>query len=122
MKNFLPAYKAFLDAHLLAMPGVRAGLMFGCPGYYTQGGLSVCHYNDNLFVKLPQAVAAELIASDPRASSNGPMGQRRSMGKNWVFLHVPDMATLQNDLPLLESSIAFTISAPAKPPRRTKAK
>jgi hypothetical protein len=127
MKNFLPEFKALLDDELLAIPGVRAGLMFGCPGYYTPGGLSVCHYNDNLFVKLPTPVAAQLIADDPHASANGPMGQRRSMGANWVFLHVPDLDALRQRLPLLRESIVYTSSAPPKTrarktPRRTKAK
>jgi hypothetical protein len=115
MKNFLPDYKQMLDDALLMIDGVRPGLMFGCPGYYAAGGLAVCHYNDNLFVKLPAERAAALITSDAHASSQGPMGGRRSMGKEWIFLHVPDMKALESRLPLLRESIAFVSAAPPKP-------
>jgi hypothetical protein len=114
MKNYLPEFKNTLDPVLLSIDGVRPGLMFGCPAYYAAGGLAVCHYNDNFFVKLPGDIAAHLITNDPQASANGPMGQRRSMGKNWVFLHVPDLAALGERIELFKMSIAFVATQPVK--------
>jgi hypothetical protein len=119
MKNFVPDYKDYLDAQLLQVTGVRAGLMFGCPSYYTPGGLAVCHYHDNLFLRLPADQAQELIERDPQASGEGPMGPKRSMGKNWVFLHVPDLAALRKRLPLILESISFTASLPPKAKKKS---
>ncbi len=120
MKNFLPAYKDYLDPILLEIVNVRPGLMFGCPGYYTSGGLAVCHYNDHFFIKLPAEKVSELLAHDPNASATGPMGPKRSMGKNWVFLHVKDMAALKTYTPLFLQSVAFVEKEPRK--AKTKAK
>jgi hypothetical protein len=124
MRNFRPDYKDYLDPILLAIDGVRPGLMFGCPGYYVGGNLAVCHYNDTLFVKLPADVAARLIARDPAASAQTPMDPRRTMGKHWVFVHVPDLAALKKRVRLLKLAIAFVASQPPKPapgrPRRAR--
>ena len=106
MKNFIPEYKAHVDRILLPIENVTAGVMFGCPGYYTDQGLAVCHYNDNLFVKLPVETVQALLRDDKNASADGPMQPKRSMGKNWVFLHVPDMTALIGYSELLRASVA----------------
>jgi azurin len=121
MKNFIPEYKDHVDSILLSLENVRPGLMFGCPGYYTDQGLAVCHYNDNFFVKLPEDTVAKMLQEDSNASSQGPMGPKRSMGKNWVFLHVPDMKALKGYNELLRSSIAYVASTPRKAKAKKKA-
>jgi hypothetical protein len=114
MKNFIPEYKAYVDSIVLPLENVRAGVMFSCPGYYTYQGLAVCHYNDNFFVKLPVETVQALLRDDKNASAEGPMEPKRSMGKNWLFLHVPDIVALKQYSELFRASIAFVQSTPRK--------
>ncbi len=106
MKNYLPEFKDYLDEKLLSDKRIEPGLMFGCPGYYVSGKLAICHYNDNLFIKLDPKKAEDLITADKNAHAEGPFGNRR-MGKSWVFLHLDSLADLERRMPLIHEAVDF---------------
>jgi hypothetical protein len=104
--NYNAEYKSLLDSELL-LPGiVEPGKMFGYPAYYVKGKLAICHYNDNLIIKLPADTVTALVQSDKNASREGPK-PRRNMGKEWVFLHVPSYEILVTYVPMCKQSISF---------------
>jgi hypothetical protein len=110
----IPAFKAALDRWLLSQPGVKPGLMFGCQGYYANGKLAVCHYGDHFFIKLPVDIVDEMTARDTNCSRQGPMGPRRNMGKEWMFMHVPTQDDLCKRKALFLLSISFTAQQAAE--------
>lgn len=109
--NHIPEYKDYLDSKLLGKEGLSPGKMFGYPAYYVNGKLAVCHYEDNVIIKLPAEKVNELVETDKNASREGPK-PRKNMGKEWVFLHIPDIKSLQNYIKLCEDSIRFVANQP----------
>jgi hypothetical protein len=103
-------YKQLVDKWLLELDGVKAGKMFGCPGYYAKGKLAVCHYGQYFFVKLPAKRISELVLTDPYCRREGPMGSRRSMGKEWMFMDVPTLLMLKKRKALFIESVTFLLS------------
>jgi hypothetical protein len=100
-------YLRKVQSWLLKQPSVKQGKMFGCPGYYVNGKLAVCHYGDFFFVKLPAAEVEALVTRDTLCSREGPMSPKRSMGKEWVFIHVPQLDDLESRKLLFMASIRF---------------
>jgi TfoX/Sxy family transcriptional regulator of competence genes len=59
--DFNEKHKEVLDEVLLDIPGVKAGKMFGLPGYYVGGKLFACVWENGVSVKLPQDVREKLL-------------------------------------------------------------
>lgn len=107
--KYIEEYKEYLDMQLLELPGVKEGKMFGYPAYYVNGKLAICHYEDNLIVKLPTEKVSSLIKTDSNASREGPK-PRKNMGKEWVFLRIPNIISLDKYIQLCFDSISFTFN------------
>ncbi len=105
--KYIEEYKKYLDEQLLGIPEVNEGKMFGYPAYYINGKLAICHYEDNLIIKLPAERVTQLVETDLNASREGPK-PRRNMGKEWIFLHIPDINYVKNKKELFMESIEFT--------------
>ncbi len=80
---FNQGHKSVLDDMLLSVPGVQAGKMFGYPGYYVNGKLFACVYEEGVSVKLPEEVRQRLLA-EPGVEYFVPM-ENRPM-KEWLLI------------------------------------
>jgi len=87
-RHLIEAYKTELDRIAAEHPDVTEGKLFGCVAYYINKKMTVCLFDEYLFIKLPADRAAETIRSNPDASDKTPMDPTRGMGKEWVFLKV----------------------------------
>jgi TfoX/Sxy family transcriptional regulator of competence genes len=81
--SFNQKHKEVLDEMLLAIPAVKAGKMFGLPGYYINGKLFACVWEDGVSVKVPEEVREGLLKQrgvEPFVPMEG-----RAM-KEWVLI------------------------------------
>ena len=72
--------KQVLDEMLLGLPGVKAGKMFGFPGYWTGGKLFACLFGPGVGFKLPPD-RAEAALKKTGFSPFTPRGRRMAA---WV--------------------------------------
>jgi hypothetical protein len=75
--------KGIIDEMLLPVPGVKPGKMFGYPGYYINGKLFACVYENGVSLKVPVGVREELLA-EADIEFFVPM-ENRPM-REWVFI------------------------------------
>jgi TfoX/Sxy family transcriptional regulator of competence genes len=92
-----------LEAQLLCGPDARRGQMFGHPAYYVNGKMFACAYGGVIGLKLPEALAADLIARG-RAEPFQPYGKRKM--REWVQLPC-DEASLHEHRDALQASYDF---------------
>lgn len=59
--DFNENHKKVLDEMLLEIPGVKPGKMFGLPGYYINGKLFACVWEDGVSLKVPNKVREKLL-------------------------------------------------------------
>ena len=115
MTSFNEKHKEVLDEILLEIPGVKAGKMFGMPGYYVDGKLFACVWENGVSLKLPQA-AREKLLEQKGVEPFVPM-EGRPM-KEWVLI------TRKNSKDYLEyedafiSAVEYVLSLPKKSPRK----
>jgi len=60
-KDFNDEHREVLDEMLLDIPGVKAGKMFGLPGYYADGKLFACVWEDGVSIKLPEEIRVKML-------------------------------------------------------------
>ncbi len=114
-------HKRVLDGLLLGLPGVRAGRMFGFPGYYADGKLFACVYGPGVALKLPPGRAEKLVGR-PGIGPFAPLGRKM---KAWVMIERRRSGDLRRLERLFVESAAYVTGArvsgrrwPGKEPRR----
>lgn len=108
MVAFNPQHKAVLDDLLLGDHRVRPGKMFGYPAYYAGEKLAICLYDEGVGVKLPSAVAASLLETDPNVIPFQPLGRPKM--REWVQINLQDSENYQQYQTVFEESIRFVLS------------
>jgi len=106
--EFEPGHKEVLDEMLLGNPLVRAGKMFGYPAYYVGKKLAICLYEGGIGLKLPQASAERLLATDPNVTPFEPRGKKM---REWVRIDLADSAGYRAYTGVLDESIAYIAAA-----------
>lgn len=108
----MPAYnqdhQAILDELLLGDPRVRPGKMFGYPAYYAGEKLAICLYEEGVGLKIPEALADDLLAEDPNVVPFQPLGRPRM--REWVQINLQGSDTYQQYQYIFEESIRFVLS------------
>lgn len=107
-----PGHHGLLDALLCSLPGVVPGRMFGYPAYYVGGKLFACVYGEGVGLKVPEAVAARLLAQAHVAPFQ-PLGRPRM--KQWVHISRTTPEDYRMDVDVFRISVSFVN-------RRTKQK
>ena len=85
--DFNLEHKKVLDEMLLDIPGVKPGKMFGLPGYFINGKLFACVWEDGVSLKVPEGLRAELLEQEG-AEPFVPMKNRPM--KEWVLIRRKD--------------------------------
>jgi len=106
--RFSQAHKELLDSFLLNIPGVSSGKMFGYPAYFVWKKMFACVYGDGVGLKLPEALANELIGRDGITFFQ-PMG--RHIMREWVQINRAASADYLGDMDLFEHSVKFVAEA-----------
>ena len=106
--DFDPGHKAVLDDLLLGDARVRPGTMFGYPAYYAGRKLALCLYEQGVGVKLPEAAAATLLATDGNVVPFRPMGRRRM--REWVQIDVSRSDDLRQYAPVFEEALRYALA------------
>jgi len=113
--TFNDKHKEVLDGMLLDIPGVKAGKMFGLPGYYVDGKLLACVWEDGVSIKLPQAVREELLRQkgiEPFVPMEGrPM-------KEWVLINKKSSKDYLKYEDIFISAVEYVLLLPKKSPRK----
>ena len=108
MADFNPNHKLVLDEMLLAQPMVKAGKMFGFPGYYAGKKLCICLYENGVGMKLPKEMVSRLVEKDEKAVPFQPMG--RKVMREWVQINCENSQDYHNYQALFEESIKFVLA------------
>jgi hypothetical protein len=112
--EYTAGHKQVLDKMLLGLPGVRAGKMFGFPGYYVGPKLFACVYGQGVALKLPQSRAEELIGSRG-IEPFFPLGRRM---KEWVMIKRKRSGGLRQLEKLFHESVDYVAGTPSTKRRR----
>lgn len=112
MKEVATGHHALLDALLRSLPGVVPGRMFGYPAYFAGGKLFACLYGEGVGLKVPEAVAARLLAQ-PHVAPFQPLGRPRM--KQWVHIARARPEDYRMDVDVFRVAVSFVN-------RRTKRK
>jgi hypothetical protein len=112
MANFNPEHKAVLDELILGHPLVRAGKMFGFPAYYVGKKLCIYLYEQGVGLKLPEASATRLLASDPNVIPFQPYGKARM--RAWVQINLERSADYRNYRAVFDEAIHNLMTAQEK--------
>ena len=113
--DFNPKHKEVLDGMLLDIPGVKAGKMFGLPGYYIDGKLFACVWEDGVSLKVPTKVREELL----KKRGVGPfVPMEGSPMKEWVLIRRKDSRDFLKLEDAFISSVEYVLSLPKKSPRK----
>ena len=105
-------HKVVLDAILLKMPGVVAGMMFGYPAYYINKKLFACLYEEGVGIKVPAKVAESLVGKKDIIRFV-PKG-RKPM-KEWIQINHERSEDYRNDEEILKMSVEYVaLSSKAK--------
>ena len=105
MVEYNPEHKAVLDDTLLDHPDVRPGKMFGYPAYYVGKKLSICLFEQGVGVKLPQSLAAQLLADDRNVVPFQPLGRPKM--REWIQINLDRSEDYRNYMSVFESSIRY---------------
>ncbi|MBM4424916.1 MAG: TfoX/Sxy family protein [Chloroflexi bacterium] len=93
-----------LDALLLPLPGVTAGKMFGYPAYYVHRKLFACVYGDGVGVKVPEAMANELLTQKHIVPFQ-PMGRARM--REWIQINRASSEDYEQDQEVFHRAAQF---------------
>ena len=102
--SFNIGHKVTLDVLLLSLPGVTAGKMFGYPAYYTNKKLFACVYGDGVGVKIPAALAEQLLER-PQVVPFQPLG--KSWMREWVQINHGDSEDYRKEMEVFRASVTF---------------
>lgn len=78
---------------------------FSSPSYYKYGKMVAFLYEDGLGMKFTEERAAELIASNPAVYSPFNPDGKHPM-KRWVIITHPDVPSYDEEMELIEESLA----------------
>ena len=112
MARFSVDHKAVLDDLLLGHAHVRLGKMFGFPAYYAGAKLCICLYEQGVGIKLPEASATKLLASDRNAKPFQPMGKPKMC--EWVQIDLDDSDEYRKYMPVFVESIRYLLKQQGK--------
>jgi len=119
MASFNEKHKEVLDGMLLDIPGVKAGKMFGMPGYYVGGKLFACVWEDGVSLKLPERVRMDLLKQrgvEPFVPMEGrPM-------KEWVLIRKKNSKDYLKYEDAFISAVEYVLSLPKKSPKKSPRK
>lgn len=101
--------KAVLDDLLLTMPGVSVGKAFGYPAYRIERRVFCFVGGEGIALKLPEPRVRELIAEDSDMHPFGPV--EGMIWRSWIAIDHIDPEIYEQDLPLFEESIAYTLDS-----------
>ncbi|MEW6554141.1 MAG: TfoX/Sxy family protein [Actinomycetota bacterium] len=114
-KDFNDKHREVLDSMLLDIPGVKAGKMFGLPGYYADGKLFACVWEDGVSIKLPEDLRTKMLKRkgvEPFVPMEGrPM-------KEWVLINRENSRDYLKLEDVFVSSVEYVLSLPKKSPRK----
>lgn len=104
---------ALLEEAFGARSGLRAGQMFGCPGFFLGTKAVAVTFGEHVTLTLPPARVEELVREPgyaPFIAGGGPMS-------GWVLIDTERFAALGTDAELFEEAIAYVRvkAARAKP-------
>ena len=102
--SFNLEHKVFLDSHLLPIPNVHAGKMFGYPAYYVGKKLFACVYEEGVGIKLPAEIVSSILDGNTYVPFQ-PMG--RHIMREWVQICRNISSEYQSDINLFTASIEF---------------
>jgi hypothetical protein len=102
--DFNADHKRVLDGLLLQLPEVTAGKMFGYPAYYVHRKLFACVYGDGVAVKVPEAVANQLLNMEHVVPFQ-PLGKPKM--REWVQINRSVSEDYQADQAVFECAVQF---------------
>jgi hypothetical protein len=105
--KFNPEIKQVIDRILLEIPSVVSGKMFGYPAYYVNGKMFACVYEENVGIKVPEALAKESIGKKGITSFQ-PLG--RAKMKEWIQINRENPEEFFDDEEILKTSVNFVAS------------
>ncbi len=98
---------------LLSDPRVRPGKMFGFPAYYAGKRMCICLYEQGVGVKLPPALVADLLQSDPNVIPFQPYG--KAVMREWVQINLTHSEDYRKYKAVFEQSIAYVYMLKSTP-------
>jgi TfoX/Sxy family transcriptional regulator of competence genes len=113
--DFNEKHKEVLDGLLLEIPGVKAGKMFGLPGYFINGKLFACVWEDGVALKLPQKEREELLRKKG-VEPFVPM-ENRPM-KEWVLIKRKNSQDYMTYEYSFISSLEYVLAQSRKEPKK----
>lgn len=113
--GFNEGHKAVLDEMLLNVPGVKAGKMFGYPGYYVNGKLFACVYEEGISLKLPEDVRNRML-SQPGVEHFVPM-ENRPM-KEWLLIKKKRSADYRELEDVFLASVQYVLALSQAPKKK----
>jgi hypothetical protein len=108
-----PAAKAAMDGLLGGHPELRAGAMFGCPGYFLGKKAVACVFESDVCLTLP-VPEIDVLVTRPGFRRFAPMGRVMS---GWVLVNRARLAEMADDRTLLEHAIEYARAKAAAPPK-----
>ena len=115
--GFNEEHKKVLDEMLLEIPGVKPGKMFGLPGYYINGKLFACVWEDGVSLKVPQEVRERLL-EQTGVEPFVPM-ENRPM-KEWVLITRKDSKDYLEFEDAFISALEYVLTLSKKTPKKKK--
>ena len=112
-----PATVALLEEALGGRSQLKAGSMFGCPGFFVDGKAVAVVFGHEVSLTLPPAEVERLTAPGPGSGFRPfeAMGKRMS---GWVLVDPERLMRLGADAPLFDAAIACARGKAKKPARR----
>ncbi len=117
--TFDPAIERVADAALLGRASIRKGQAFGMPGYYVGSKLAAGVWEDGLTLKLPAAMAQDLLLQG-LAAPFAPMPGRAM--REWVLVRPVTPEVLRDRADWIDAAIDYVGSGAAAPARRPATK
>ncbi|NTV90179.1 MAG: TfoX/Sxy family protein [Clostridiales bacterium] len=102
--NFNPEIRGVVESFLLKIPLAVPGKMFGYPAYYVNKKLFACIYEEGVGIKVPLAMANDLIGRKDIVPFI-PMGRHRM--KEWIQINHLKPEDYLNDKDIFEASINY---------------
>ena len=95
---------ALLEEALGARDELRAGKMFGCPGFFLGTKAVAVTFGDRIAITLPPARVADLIQQPGYAPFIAARGRAMS---GWVLIDTEPFAALGEDASIFDEAIAY---------------
>jgi TfoX/Sxy family transcriptional regulator of competence genes len=115
--DFSAKHKKVLDEMLLEIPGVEPGKMFGLPGYFINGKLFACVWEDGVSLKVPQEVRDRLL-EQKGVEPFVPMKNRPM--KEWVLIKKKNSKDYLDYEDSFIAAIEYVLVISKKKPRKKR--